>query len=233
VTTSSDDACDGPVLPPDSQGRSLNRPIRIGITGPIGCGKSTIAGWLGDLGARVIDADQVARDVTPPGSAELAAVVDEFGPSVLRIDKSLDRASLGRIVFSDPVALARLEAIIHPAVRPRILAAVEASAGDGAVAIVIEAIKLVERGLASLCDEVWLVVCDPAAQRARLAARGADAADTEARIAAQADLATRLTPAATRIIDTSGHIEALRGNVEEAWSAAVRSRAGRGHQMRT
>ena len=194
--------------------------LRIGLTGPIGCGKSTVAGWLGELGARVVDADQVARDVTPPGSAELAAVVGEFGPSVLRSDGSLDRALLGRIVFSDPAALARLEGIIHPAVRVRILEAMDAAERDGAAALVVEAIKLVEGGLASLCDEVWLIVCDAAAQRRRLAARGADPTDTEARIAAQSDLATRLAPAATRIIDTSGPIDRVRQDVEQAWLAA-------------
>jgi dephospho-CoA kinase len=194
--------------------------LRIGLTGPIGCGKSTVAGWLGERGARVIDADQVARDVTPPGSAELAAVVGEFGPSVLRSDGSLDRALLGRIVFSDAGALARLEAIVHPAVRVRILEAVDAAERDGAAAVAIEAIKLVEGGLAALCDEVWLIVCDPDAQRARLAARGADPADTEARIATQSDLAARLVASATRIIDTSGPIEAVRRDVERAWLAA-------------
>jgi dephospho-CoA kinase len=194
--------------------------LRIGLTGPIGCGKSTVAGWLGELGARVVDADQVARDVTPPGSAELAAVVGEFGPSVLRSDGSLDRALLGRIVFSDPAALARLEAIIHPAVRVRILQAVDAAERDGAAAVVIEAIKLVEGGLAAVCDEVWLVVCDPDAQRARLAFRGSNATDTEARIATQSDLATRLAAAATRTIDTSGPIDGVRRDVERTWLAA-------------
>ena len=226
MTQSSDGARDRRAHLPDPKGASLDRPIRIGITGPIGCGKSTIAGWFGELGARVIDADQVARDVTPPGSAELASVVGEFGPSVLRVDGSLDRAVLGRIVFSDPVALERLEAIIHPAVRPRILAAIEAAGRDGAVAIVIEAIKLVEGGLASLCDEVWLVVCDPEVQRARLAGRGADATDTEARIAAQSDLAALLAPAATRIVDTSGSIETVRGRVDEAWWLATSGEVG-------
>ena len=195
--------------------------LRIGLTGPIGCGKSTVAGWLGEMGARVIDADQIARDVTPPGSAELAAVVGEFGPSILRSDGSLDRALLGRIVFSDPAALARLEGIIHPAVRVRILEAVDAAERDGAVAVVIEAIKLVEGGLASLCDEVWLIVCDPDAQRVRLAARGADSTDTEARIAAQSGLATRLAPAATRIIDTTGTLGRVRHDVERAWADAT------------
>jgi dephospho-CoA kinase len=234
---------------------AAHRPIRIGLTGPIGCGKSTVAGWLGKLGARVIDADLVAREVTPPGSAELAAVVGEFGPAILRPDGSLDRAALGRIVFADPAALARLEVIIHPAVRPRIILAIGQAEQERPRAVVIEAIKLVEGGLATLCDEVWLVTCEPAEQLARLAARN-DAArdaqariapqadteariapqtnaesriaaerDAEARIAAQAGLVDRLRPFATRVIDTSGSIADSRSRVAEAWSLAIRSQA--------
>jgi dephospho-CoA kinase len=196
--------------------------VRIGLTGPIGCGKSTVAGWLAELGARVIDADRIARDVTPPGSVELDAVAREFGSSVLSSDGSLDRAALGRIVFADEAALRRLEAIIHPAVRPRILEAIAAAEREGAPAVVIEAIKLVEGGLAALCDEVWLINCEPTAQRERLAARGADPADTEARIAAQSDPATRLAPMATRVVDTSGVIPDARRRVSEAWASARR-----------
>jgi dephospho-CoA kinase len=157
--------------------------------------------------------------VTPRRQRTLAAVVEAFGPGVLRADGSLDRAALGRIVFVDPAALARLESMIHPAVRPRLLALVAAAELNGAPAVVIEAIKLVEGGLAALCDEVWLITCDPTAQRARLAARAASAArrasdaarrtadaDTAARIAAQGDLVARLSPFATRVIDTSGSI---------------------------
>jgi dephospho-CoA kinase len=197
------------------------RTRRIGITGPIGCGKSTVAGWLAELGARVIDADRVARDVTPPGSAELAAVVAAFGPDVLRVDGSLDRAALGRIVFADSVALERLEAIVQPAVRPRILALIDDADRAGAPGIVVEAIKLVEGGLADLCDEVWLVTCDPAEQLARLAARGADRADSEARIATQSDLVARLTPRATRILDTTGPPPTARHRILAAWSDAI------------
>lgn len=212
------------------------RPVRIGITGPIGCGKSTVAGWLGELGAVVIDADQLAREVTPLGSTALAAVVNAFGEGILGADGTLDRAALGRIVFADPAALARLESIIHPAVRPRILALLAdadrlAAAGSSAPAVVIEAIKLVEGGLASLCDEVWLVTCDPAAQRDRLAARAAaagravdpavDRADTEARIAAQGDLIARLTPFSTRVIDTSGSIAESHSRTVAAWASAL------------
>jgi dephospho-CoA kinase len=207
---------------PGGQGRSL----RIGLTGPIGCGKSTVAGWLAEMGATVIDADQVAREVTAPGSAELAAAVDEFGPGIVRADGSLDRAALGRIVFADPAALARLEAIVHPAVRPRILEAIAAAERAGAPAVVIEAIKLVEGGLASLCDEVWLILCSPEAQRERLAARGGDPDDTAMRIAAQSDLAARLAPSATRVIDTTGTIEEARARVADVWPAALRGGVG-------
>jgi dephospho-CoA kinase len=196
----------------------------IGLTGPIGCGKSTVAGWLAELGARVIDADVVARDVTPPGSPELAAVVAEFGPGILRDDGSLDRRALGRIVFIDPAALARLESIIHPAVRPRILAAIAEAEREAPPAIVIEAIKLVEGGLATLCDEVWLVTCEPAEQLERLADRGESASDAEARIAAQAGLVDRLRPSAMRVIDTSGSMATARSRVEAAWAKAVPNR---------
>ena len=108
-------------------GHERDRAFRIGLTGPIGCGKSTAAGWLGELGAVVVDADEIARSVTDPGSATFEAVIDRFGVDVLRTDGALDRAALGRLVFSDPAALADLEAIIHPAVRPRIVAAVAAA----------------------------------------------------------------------------------------------------------
>jgi dephospho-CoA kinase len=197
--------------------------IRIGLTGPIGCGKSTIAATLGGYGLAVIDADEVAREVVEPGTAGFEAVVGEFGADLVGPDGSLDRAALGRVVFRDPEALRRLERIVHPAVRPKILERVLAADADGAPGAVIEAIKLVEGGLATFCDEVWLVVCDPAAQQARLAARGLDAATAEARVEAQLDPATRLRAAATRVIDTSGSIEATRAQVERSWIEAVRA----------
>lgn len=200
------------------------RTVRIGITGPIGCGKSTVASWLGELGAVVIDADEVARDVVAWGRPELEAVVREFGGEMLLPTGDLDRPRLGRLVFADPEALARLEAIVHPAVRPRILAAMAAAEAAGAPAVVVEAIKLVEAGLAGLCDEVWLVACDGDEQRARLSGRGMALAQAEQRIAAQADLVSRVRPAATRVIDTSGSIDAAQARVLEAWTAALGGR---------
>ncbi len=197
------------------------RPIRIGVTGPIGCGKSQVCRWLAELGVAVVDADAVSRSVTAPGHPAHDVVVRRFGPAVTAPDGTLDRAALGRLVFADPVALRDLEAIVHPAVRPRILEAIDAAERDGAPAVVVEAIKLVEGGLAVLCDEVWLVTCDEAVQRARLAERGTGAADADQRIAAQAGLTERLRPAATRVLDTSGSAAATRAAVVDALAEAI------------
>jgi dephospho-CoA kinase len=106
-------------------------------------------------------------------------------------------------------------------VRRRIMGAMERADADGARAVIIEAIKLVEGGLATLCDEVWLVACDADVQRARLLGRGSDAADASARIAAQGDLVARLTPSATRVLDTSGSRQATRMGVDAALAEAI------------
>jgi dephospho-CoA kinase len=197
------------------------RSVRIGVTGPIGCGKSQVVRWLAELGVTVIDADAVARGVTAPGRPAHDAAVRHFGPAVALPDGTLDRAALARLVFADPAKLAELEAIVHPAVRPRILDALEVAERDGAPAVAIEAIKLVEGGLAALCDEVWLVVCDPASQRERLSGRGTPIDDAERRIAAQAGLAARLRPAATRVIDTSAPMAETRALVVAALAEAL------------
>ena len=182
----------------------MSRALRIGLTGPIGCGKSTVAGWLAARGAVVVDADAVARAVTAPGTPAHAAILARFGDAVRGAEGALDRAALARLVFADPAALRDLEAIVHPAVRPRILEMMEAADRAGAPAVAVEAIKLVEGGLAALCDEIWLVTCNPEAQRARLAGRGMAAADAERRIATQGDLVRRLRPHATRLLATDG-----------------------------
>jgi dephospho-CoA kinase len=200
----------------------VTRPVLIGITGRIGCGKSTVAHWLGERpGVVVIDADRVARDVLASGSPETEAVYARFGEDLRGPDGELDRASLGRIVFSDPVALRDLEAIVHPAVRPRILAEVGAAGAAGAVAVVIEAIKLVEGGLATLCDEVWLITCDRGVQLARLAGRGSDPDDARDRVAAQGDVTARLRPAATHVIDTAEDPETTRSRALQRLEEAL------------
>ena len=197
--------------------------IRIGITGPIGCGKSTVAGWLGDLGAVVIDADAVARAVIDDDAPTLAGILDAFGPAVQASDGGLDRAVLAKIVFADPAALARLEAIVHPVARRSILGSIAAAEDAAADAVVIEAIKLVEGGLASACDEVWLVTCEPDLQLNRLAARGMASGDAAVRIEAQGGIRELVAPVANRVIDTSGTLQAARSLVEAAWEAALAS----------
>jgi dephospho-CoA kinase len=192
-------------------------PIVIGLTGPIGCGKSTVAGMLVELGGASIDADLLVREVTAPGQVTLRAIRDRFGGSVFESSGLLDRAALAALVFSDAGALGDLEAIVHPAVRTRIEARLEQARREGDPFIVIEAIKLVEGGLAEECHEVWLIECPAPVQRERLAARGMEAADIERRLSAQgSDLVERLAPHAHRRIDTSGSRESIRECVEDA-----------------
>ena len=197
------------------------RTVRIGITGPIGCGKSQVARWLGELGVHVIDADMVAREVTAPGTIVQAAILRRFGAAVAALDGTLDRAALGRLVFANPAALRDLEGIVHPATRPVILRAIEAAEHAGAPAVAIEAIKLVEGGLAALCDQVWLVTCDPAVQRERLLGRGTPPDVAEQRMAAQAGMAARVRPSATWVLDASGSAVETRAQVVAALGEAI------------
>jgi dephospho-CoA kinase len=200
---------------------SGDRSRRIGLTGPIGCGKSTVARWLGERGAVVIDADVVAREVTAPGRPGHDAVLARFGDAVRAPDGTLDRAALARIVFADAAALQDLESIVHPLVRPRILASIDAADAARAPAVVIEAIKLVEGGLADLCDEVWWISC--AEQRERLVARGMDRADADRRIAAQAGMKARVVAARRGLteVDTSGGLAETEARVAALWRRVI------------
>jgi dephospho-CoA kinase len=194
--------------------------MRIGLTGGIGSGKTTVTDLLAARGAVIVDSDLVAREVVAAGSEGLTAVVAEFGPEILAPDGEMDRAKLAAIVFADPSARARLNAIVHPRVRDR-AAALVAAAAPGSV--VVQAIPLlVEVGAAGNFDLVIVVDVDPETAVRRLASsRGMTEADARARIAAQADRADRLA-AADVVVDNSGPPEALREQVDRLWGDLVR-----------
>ncbi len=193
------------------------RPLVIGLTGSIGSGKSNVLHELVALGAEGIDADRVAHQVIALGGPAYAAVVAEFGPEIMGPDGRIDRGVLGRRVFADPAALARLEAIVHPAVGQAIAARVAASS---APVVVIEAIKLLEAGLSrQLCDQVWVTVCSETEQIARLAAgRGMTEVEARHRLANQMP-AAQMIAQADRVIDTGGTLAETAIQVCEAWVA--------------
>ncbi|MGC1212177.1 MAG: dephospho-CoA kinase, partial [Micromonospora sp.] len=160
--------------------------LMVGLTGGIGSGKSAVAARLAALGAVLIDADQVSREVVAPGSDGLAAIVDAFSDRVLDAHGELDRAALGAVVFGDEPARRRLEAIIHPRVRAR--TAERAAAAPRDAIVVNDVPLLVEVGLAPTYHLVVVVETAVATRLERLARhRGMDRAEAERRIAAQAD----------------------------------------------
>lgn len=193
--------------------------LKVGLTGGIGSGKSQVSRLLAERGAVVMDADKVAREVLDQGSPGLAAVVREFGADVLRPDGSLDREALGRRVFPDPAALARLNAIVHPLIGERSAELFEQARATGASVLVHDVPLLVENGLAPFYDAVLVVSASPQTQLDRLVRlRGMDGDDARARIAAQAPLADKLA-VATHVIDNDGPLEALVARVERVWQA--------------
>lgn len=189
----------------------------IGLTGNIGTGKSTVLRMLRELGAHVIDADAVTRQVMRRGEPAFDAIVEAFGRDVLGPDGELDRAALAQRVFSDPAALRRLEEIVHPAAVARVR---EEIAGTAAPVVVVEAIKLLEAGMArELCDAVWVVDAPEEVCIARLAAgRGISAEEARRRLAAQTPQAEKRA-AADVVIDNSGDLEETRRQVMDAWNA--------------
>jgi dephospho-CoA kinase len=193
-------------------------PHLLGLTGNIACGKTTIGQMLLALGAtRYIDADAVVHDLYLPGQATHVDVAAAFGPAILTPDGQIDRRALGARVFGDPAALWQLEAIVHPAVHVAVAQRLADLPAD-AVAI-IDAVKLLEGGMARMCDQVWLVVCDPAEERRRLIAdRGLSSAEAEARLAAQPSNDAR-RPLVDVVIDNSGTLEQTRAQVVAGWAA--------------
>lgn len=189
--------------------------LRVALTGGIAAGKSAVAARLAELGAVIIDADLLAREVVAPGTPGLAAVVARFGPQVLAGD-GLDRGALAEIIFADPAARADLERIVHPAVRRR-AAELEAQAPPDAVVVHVIPL-LVETGQSGAFDLCVVVDVDEQTQVDRLRRRnGLTAAEAEARLRAQAARAARLA-AADVVIDNSGPVTQLREQVDALWA---------------
>lgn len=192
--------------------------LRIGLTGGIGSGKSTVAALLAEHGALVVDADRLAREVVEPGTPGLAAVVAEFGEQVLAADGSLDRPSLAAVVFADPAARARLDAVVHPLVRAR---AAELVAAAPREAVVVHDVPLlVETGQAASYDLVLVVRADPEERVRRLVGRGLTAEDARARIASQATDEQRAA-AADVVISNDGNRDDLAAQVDRFWAERV------------
>lgn len=184
------------------------RPV-IGLTGGIGSGKTTVAARFADLGAGVVDTDEIARALTGPAGAALPAVAEAFGERCLAPDGSLDRAAMRRRVFEDPLARARLEAILHPAIREASDRAVEAAPGP----YVLLAVPLLFEtgGYGGRVARTLLVDCDESLQVARAAGRpGLDPAQVRAIMAAQWPRWRRLQ-AADDVVWNGGAPEALEG----------------------
>jgi dephospho-CoA kinase len=190
----------------------------IGLTGGIGAGKSTAASLLSELGARVIDADRIGHEVYRPGSEGFRRVVDAFGAGIVAPDGTIDRRALGAVVFADPAARARLNAIVHPLIAEEVARRIAAARDAGSRApIVVEAAVLLEAGWRPLVDRVWVVTASRENAVARvMAARGLTRDEVERRLDTQMPDAERRR-LADLVIENDGPPPALRAKVEDAW----------------
>ena len=186
--------------------------MRVGLTGGVASGKSTVSAMLAERGAVVIDADLLSREVVAAGTSGLTEIVEAFGPSVLTDEGDLDRPAVGALVFADPAKRRILEAIIHPRVRAA-GAELEAAAPEGSL-VVHDIPLLAETGQAAAFDAVIVVDVPPEVQVQRMMElRGMSRADAEARIAAQATREERLA-VATHVIENTGTLDDLRLRVD-------------------
>ncbi len=195
----------------------------LGLTGPIGSGKTTVAAMLRELGAKVLDADAIVHDEQLRGTVGYSAIVQTFGTEVLGEDKEIDRSKLADEVFGDPDKLARLERIMHPRVIARVLEA--RSMLPNEAVLVIEAIKLLESDLRRVCDAIWVVIADRPTRIARLVGRGLSQGEAEARLRRQAT-DDEFRSAADLVITNDGDRDATRRVVGTAWQG-LRARGSR------
>lgn len=192
--------------------------LKIGLTGGIGSGKSTVSRRLAELGAVVVDADQIAREVVEPGHPALAELAEAFD-DVLLDDGTLNRAELARQAFSSPEATEKLNSITHPRIRERTLQQFRAAADSGADVLVYDMPLLIENGEFKNMDHVLVVdTADDLRIQRLVEQRGLDESDAQRRINAQIDRETRNSHADT-VLDNNGTREALLEQVEQFWSS--------------
>jgi dephospho-CoA kinase len=194
----------------------------IGLTGGIASGKSSVARVLRELGARVVDADLLARQVVEPGQPAYDDIVRSFGRDVLAPDGEIDRKKLGAIVFADAEQRRRLNAITHPRIAAAGQAEIARHASAGATVVFYEAALLVEAGLHRALAGLVVVSAPPEVQLARLVARdGLSESEARARLAAQLPLADKLA-VATHVIDNAGDEASTRAQVVALWQSLAR-----------
>ncbi len=196
---------------------SDGKSVILGITGPIACGKSTVARMAVERGAiEHIDADRVTHELMRPGTRLMERVATEFGPGILTSNQGIDRRVLGSAVFGHPERLEALERLVHPEVRAAILARLDQVRGEGrAGVVVIEAIKLLSSPLADLTDAVWFIQCGTEQQRDRLRTeRGLAGRDAESRIEARPEFDLSKV---TTVIDNNGSQADLARHVDREW----------------
>ena len=198
----------------------------LGLTGGIGSGKSLVAQMFADLGAEVVDADQLARDVVEPGQPALAEITSAFGRDILQPDGRLDRGKLGRLIFADPAARTRLDAITHPRIRERMDAEVAARRSRPGV-LILDIPLLYETDRTSAVDKVIVVWVDVETQQRRLSQRdGLGLKETQQRIDAQMPLDAKRARA-DHVIDNTGSRETTRLQVEAIYARYADAPAAR------
>lgn len=193
----------------------------IGLTGGIASGKSTVARLLRELGAPVVDADVLAREAVCPGEAAWKAIVARYGEKILLSDGALDRAKVGEIIFGDPAEKAWLDAAMHPILRARAEASLEALRSGGACVAVLDVPLLFEAGWQPLADEVWVVCVRREVQVERLMRRnGLARRQALARIASQMDLAEKARRA-DFVVDNNGDFASAKAQVACRWQKVM------------
>jgi len=197
--------------------------LRVGLTGGLASGKSTVAAFFRELGAFHVDADRITHELLAPGGGAEREVIARFGPGIVGSNGAIDRKAVAAIVFSDPSALADLNGIVHPRIRAELARRIaERASGPAPESVaLVDAALLVESGLLDDLDVLIVVSCREEVQIARAVARGLTGDEARARVAAQAPLAEKLA-LADYVIDNDGSLDDTRLQAQRIWNELLR-----------